>query len=114
MKQRNLVPLIMIFGGALFIIGAVASIIWFSNSSDQEVSGSELIYVGGPQSDIPRINLTNAKKAYDDGTAIFLDVRGHDAYAINRTPGAVDMPESEIMNRLGELATSDWIITYCS
>ena len=64
--------------------------------------------------DVERISLTEAKAALDAGTAVFLDVRSAGAFADSHVAGAVNIPEAELPNRLGELDKQDWIITYCT
>jgi len=63
---------------------------------------------------IPRVSLAEAKAAYDEGTAVFLDVRFADDYAASHVPGALSIPLADLETRLGELDPTDWIITYCT
>jgi 3-mercaptopyruvate sulfurtransferase SseA len=62
----------------------------------------------------PRVSLADAKAAYDQRTAVFLDVRSADDYAASHVPGAVSIPLADLESRLGQLDPSDWIITYCT
>ena len=63
---------------------------------------------------VPRVNLADAKRAYDDGSAVFVDVRSAAAYSAAHVPGALSLPETELESRLTELNPQDWIITYCT
>jgi ArsR family transcriptional regulator len=63
---------------------------------------------------VPRVTLAEAKAALDDGTAIFVDVRGDDVYALSHIPGAVSIPLNDLETRLDELDPEQWIITYCT
>jgi ArsR family transcriptional regulator len=63
---------------------------------------------------MPRVSLADAKAAYDDGTAVFLDVRFADDYAASHIPGALSIPLADLESRLSELNPTDWIITYCT
>lgn len=64
--------------------------------------------------EIARINLEEAKTAFDSGAAVFLDVRDPSAYAESHVPGAVSIPLAELDERWNELDRSAWIITYCT
>jgi len=64
--------------------------------------------------DIERVSLVVAKTAFDDGTAVFVDVRSSSAYADAHIPGALSIPNAELEARLNELDPDQWIITYCT
>ena len=61
-----------------------------------------------------RTNVIDAKAAFDQGTALFIDVRGASSYEQSHIPGAVLIPLIDLPNRLAELDPSGWIITYCT
>ena len=63
---------------------------------------------------VERLNLEAAKAAYDEGAALFLDVRSSDAFASNHIPGAKSIPLLGLEGHLDELDPSQWIITYCT
>lgn len=63
---------------------------------------------------IERVPLEEAKAAFDQGSAVFIDVRGTGGYQVGHVPGAVLIPLNEMESRLGELDPNDWIITYCT
>lgn len=63
---------------------------------------------------VPRTLLKDAKAAFDGKKAVFVDVRTKASYDRNHVPGAVSIPEAEISQRMNELDSSQWIITYCS
>jgi rhodanese-related sulfurtransferase len=67
-----------------------------------------------PDPEVPRITIEEAKAAYDEGAAVFVDVRDASAYALGHVPGAVLMDLPEVKARLGELDPNQWIITYCT
>ena len=64
--------------------------------------------------EVVRLELEEVKMAFDDGAAIFLDVRSSDSYAISHIPGAKSIPLAELEGRLDELDSNQWIITYCT
>ncbi|MGW8250135.1 MAG: rhodanese-like domain-containing protein, partial [Anaerolineales bacterium] len=61
---------------------------------------------------IERVSLQDAKAAYDQDQAVFVDVRSGEEYQQGHIPGAVNIPLLDIPNRIGELNPEDWIITY--
>jgi hypothetical protein len=63
---------------------------------------------------VQRTSLEDAKAAFDEKKAVFLDVRSAESYARNHIPGAISIPETQIMERLKELDPAQWIIAYCS
>lgn len=73
---------------------------------------------GSPQTEaeVPRVSVEDAKAAFDNGTAIFMDVRSKDAYAVSHVPGAINVQLVDIeSNTMGlNLDKNQWIITYCS
>ena len=73
-----------------------------------------LLFVTVRSQDHLRVSLDEAKKHYDAGTAIFLDVRGVEEYRSAHVPGALSIPLAEIEARSGELSPEARIITYCT
>lgn len=61
-----------------------------------------------------RVTLKDAKAAYDDGTAIFVDTRSLAAHTNLHIKGAISIPLGEEQTRYPELDTGKWIITYCT
>ena len=103
-KKNKDLPLILIGAGALLV---VAVLVW------QAVSFSSTKVPSQP-ADVARVSLAEAKAALDAGTAVFLDVRSAGSFADSHVAGAVNIPEAELPDRLGELDKQDWIITYCT
>ena len=61
---------------------------------------SRLRHLSIPYPDVPRVSLADAKAAYDQGTAVFLDVRGTSDYETEHITGAISIPEMQIESRL--------------
>lgn len=64
-------------------------------------------------SEVPRITLADAKKAFDEGSAVFVDSRRQDAYKENHIKGAVNIPFGSNDNYVS-LPKGKKIIVYCS
>ena len=67
-----------------------------------------------PYLEIPRVRLGDAKAAYDQKQAAFVDVRSADSYQAGHIPGALSIPVDDLESRLKELKPTDWLITYCT
>lgn len=60
----------------------------------------------------PRISVEDAWRRYQDGTAVFVDVRPRTAYEQSHIPGAISLPLSELGRRLKELPGDRLIVFY--
>jgi len=76
-----------------------------------------------PSNDIPlsenevkRVTIEDAKTAFDNGSAIFVDVRSENAFAAGHIPGAINIQLGEFETNPTELnlPKDHWIITYCT
>ena len=63
---------------------------------------------------LQRLSLEESKAAFDNGAAVFLDVRSRSAYAAGHISGALSIPLLELEPRISELDPNQWIITYCT
>lgn len=112
-KQQNLPVLLLVMAGILLVL---ASLLLFQNQTSQPTSLAPVSdgYEEESYPEIERVSLEDAKAALDSGTAIFVDVRGDQAYAAAHVAGSVSLPLIEIESRLDELEPNQWIITYCT
>lgn len=69
---------------------------------------------GIPFPDVPRVSVTDARTAAEDGNAIIVDVRSQGQYAMSHVPGALLIPIDEFETRYSELPQNTQIITYCT
>jgi hypothetical protein len=64
---------------------------------------------------IPRVKVEEAKKMVAEGKAIFIDVRGADAYKMSHIKGALDVPLTKLNEgEFKDLPNGKLIIAYCS
>lgn len=68
----------------------------------------------GQLDDAPRINLADAKKEFDAGTAVFVDTRAEVSYRAEHVKGAINLPMEAVELRYKEIPTGKKIIAYCS
>lgn len=104
-RPRQLALLLMVAGIALLAAMALLLI-----SSGPAETPAAVLAPG----EAARVELAEAKTAYDTGSALFIDVRDADAYAVGHVPGALNIPLAEIAARLVELDPAAPIITYCT
>lgn len=64
--------------------------------------------------DAPRIALADAKKDFDAGTAIFVDTRDAGSYELEHIKGAINVPASDLKEKIKTIPTDKKIIAYCS
>lgn len=67
-----------------------------------------------PYLEVPRVTLEEAKAAFDNGSAVFVDTRFGISFADKHIPGALLIPVAELESRMDELDPDQWIITYCT
>jgi 3-mercaptopyruvate sulfurtransferase SseA len=110
-RKRSIVPVLMVFGGLLILIVAGGYAWQLANPAPTpEPTPAQAV---NPQ-EVIRLNTEDAKAAFDQKNAVFVDVRDVDSYASSHIPGALSIPLSELPDRLGELDANAWIITYCT
>lgn len=67
-----------------------------------------------PADDAPRITLADAKKDYDAGTAVIVDVRTESAYKEEHIKGSLNITIDTLAANLNKLPKGKKIIAYCS
>lgn len=116
-KTRNeLGPWIMMGLGSLIILGVVIwktiDVVEGMQQAPTPINSSSNSYLPFP--DVSRISLEDAKDAYDDGTAIFIDVRDPEYYEAGHIAGAINIPYSQVEARVKELDPNQHLILYCT
>jgi hypothetical protein len=94
MKKSNQKTYIAVFGFGIIVIILLSLL---SNPSlSQPASGGAAQSVRLPTTypafEVPRISVQDAKRLYDEGKAIVIDVRSQESYAESHIPGAVNYP----------------------
>lgn len=64
--------------------------------------------------DAPRISLADAKKEFDAGTAVIVDVRDINAYKMEHIKSALHIPIADAAANEDKLPKNKKIIVYCS
>ena len=66
------------------------------------------------ESDVPRITVEEAKKAFDENNVVIVDSRAADAYNQEHIKGAVNIPNGSPNSEFDKLPKGKKIIVYCS
>jgi hypothetical protein len=111
-NKRPLWPLLLIGGGLIILIAALASIFLFSGDDGTSTAGNT--GQEDPYSLIARVDVATAKSAHDAGEAVIVDVRDEIYFNDGHIQGAISIPLSQLESRIGELDSADWIILYCT
>lgn len=110
-KSKTLTPILLMAAGAILIMGVIA---WYVASTGAVTRQPPVVAGDVPFPDIPRVNVKDAKAAFDIGNAIFIDTRDAESFFEGHIPGAILITEYDVLNRLDELDPEAWIIAYCT
>lgn len=106
--MRRKFPLILIGIGGLLLASLAVYLLLEggaqTTSSDQRITEEE----------VNRVSLSEAYAAYQDLSAVFVDVRGAESFDAGHIPGAVHIPLADLASRINELSKEDWILLYCT
>jgi 3-mercaptopyruvate sulfurtransferase SseA len=64
--------------------------------------------------EVPRITLEDAKKAFDNNSALFVDARSLDVYKQEHITGAIDVPFGAPESQVDSIPKGKTIIVYCT
>jgi hypothetical protein len=64
--------------------------------------------------DAPRISLADAKKDFDNKTAVFIDTHPANQFELEHIPGAINVQANTIKQNLDKIPKGKKIIAYCS
>ncbi len=110
-RKKTPFPFLILIGAGLLLI--VAAFI-LAGQNRAAAPAPEDAFEEETYPEIPRVSLAEAKAAFDQGSALFMDVRSAEAYQGSHISGAINIPAGELDARLGELDKAQWIITYCT
>ncbi len=105
---------VVLLGVVMLVIAGIVLITQGQNRNNPLLETAAVQNNDIPYPEVPRVALADAKTAFDDGNAVFVDVRSASDYASEHISGALSIPETEMPARLTELNPQDWIITYCT
>jgi hypothetical protein len=107
-ERSWLLPAVVLVAGILLIAaGLITSTL---NGGDLPTPTSEI----NPAEELSRVSLQDAFSAFQNSSAVLVDVRSSGSFATANIPGSLSIPLSEIGVRSTELNPEDWIITICA
>jgi len=114
--RTNPAPWLMMGLGSLLILGAViwATLNVLAEPVQPTASAESYSNANPPYPGVERISLEAAKLAYDEGTAIFVDVRDPEYYEPGHVTGALNIPYGEVESYLSGLDPNRQYILYCT
>lgn len=62
----------------------------------------------------PRITLADAKKDFDNKTAVFIDTHSKEQYALEHIPGSINIQANTIKQNMDKVPKGKKLIAYCS
>ena len=104
-KRQRRITLIAITLSVLVIVAGITYLSVQSDTQDNPV---------GDGFDAYRAPLKDAKKAYDNGDAYFIDVRSEVAYKEAHIPNAMLIPLTDLPDNIPDLNKDALIYTYCT
>jgi hypothetical protein len=107
-QTRWVGPMALLAAGVLLVAAGV--IVSLANRSARSSTSANDVAQDGAA----RVSLQDAFDAYQDGSAVLVDVRSAASYENASIPGSISIPLGEIETRLTELNPDDWIITICA
>ncbi len=107
-SRRWLGPLVLLIAGGLLL--AAAALVSFANQTDRNTPATVIDPVDG----VARVPVQDALIAYQQGTAVLIDVRSSSSFESAHIPGSISIPLSEVAANAGELNPDDWVITICA
>ncbi len=111
-NKRPFVPILLVTVGFVLLIGSIVTLVTLSSRYDISQEDSQIREI--PYPNVSRVDLLTAKAAFDNGDAVFVDVRDQQYYENAHIPRARSIPLNQFSQRLKELDPNDWIILYCT
>ncbi|HVN54629.1 MAG TPA: rhodanese-like domain-containing protein [Anaerolineaceae bacterium] len=124
-RPTGVLPFVIILLGLVLLIAGIY--LWNQNNQPaapqtqiqptalvQATQAAEAPFEEPYYPDVKRVSLADAKAAFDAKTAVMVDVRDLESYAAAHIPGALNIPLTDLSERIKELDPDQWIITYCT
>lgn len=94
--------------GGIAVVAALLVVVYFAFLRPDNTNADI------PYPDVVRTSVEDAYASFEEGSALFLDVRDRDSYTTMHIPGAVWLPLTDVEARMDELPPDVEIITYCT
>ena len=104
-------PIVLIGAGILILLSLL---VWKLSSLPAATTPQAESPFQIPYPEISRVSLEDAKAAFDNQKALFVDVRDAGSYAAGHIQGSINVPLADVETRLSDLPANRWIILYCT
>lgn len=101
----------------VFYILAAAALLYVvscASPADPPILANAVSSAAAQEDNAPRITLADAKKDFDTGNVVIIDVRDETAYKPEHIKGAINLPLATFEARFNEIPKGKKIIAYCS
>ena len=117
--QQPAAPRSVLFGLAgAAVVAVLIAVVYFAFLRPATVEPVAMPNVQNEQDipfpDVARIPVAEAYARFEDGSALFVDVRDGDSYSAAHIPNAVWIPLTDLNARHTELPKDALILTYCT
>jgi hypothetical protein len=115
-RKKLWLRLSIVIGTLLIVIAVILAVLLAQSKHNAQVNTNDqaILESRGSDPEIERIPLTEAKSAFDNQQAVFVDVRSSASFSASHIPGAINIPLAHILDRYQDLDPSHWIILYCT
>jgi hypothetical protein len=118
MLKKRFFPMSLVLVG-LGLILMSASVYWLVRATQKPIVIPTATTATDAAPDMPypevkRISLVEAKAAFDQKKALFVDARGEPYFSEGHIPGAIALSPDQVQAKISELGQKTWIITYCT
>lgn len=113
-KKRPVAPIVLMTAGAALLAVMLWIILGQLNSPENQTVTQAPPTNNIPYPNIQRVSLADSYKAYEQGSAIFVDVRSEQSYTEGHIPGSISLPADKVETQFQTLDPAKWIITYCT
>lgn len=108
-------PLILIAVGIVLILIVLILALFNAQTNGPQSTGLQPTIASDiPYPEIARISLDDARGAFDNQTALFIDVRSAESYDQKHIPGSVNYPLDQLESQVPQLDPNVLLIPYCT
>ncbi len=112
---NNAIPLILIAAGIVLIIIVLIWQLFMAQSNPAQSDAIQpTVTTEIPYPEIARASLSDAYSAFQNKSAVFIDVRSVDNFSQSHVAGAINLPLDQLESQIPKMDLQAWIIPYCT
>jgi predicted sulfurtransferase len=113
MRRITFLPLFILAAFALSCAKSANTNVAANNTATTRPKATPVVHQDDGH-DAPRISLAEAKKHFDEKTAVFIDTHPPNQFEIEHIQGAINIQPNTIKQSLDKIPRGKKIIVYCS